>query len=68
MDGPRQHWLDRNRPPRVQITQDVETLGAGVKPEIAPSPQLTGEEADTVVRTPEGPGVQASTDDAGEGE
>jgi len=23
-----QHWLDRNRPPRVQITYDVETNGA----------------------------------------
>ncbi|HET7232574.1 MAG TPA: type VI secretion system contractile sheath small subunit [Longimicrobium sp.] len=29
-----QHWLSRNRPPRVQITYDVETLGATVKQEI----------------------------------
>ncbi len=29
-----QHWLDRNRPPRVQITYDVETLGSTVKQEI----------------------------------
>jgi type VI secretion system protein ImpB len=29
-----QHWLDRNRPPRVQITYDVEKLGANVKLEI----------------------------------
>jgi type VI secretion system protein ImpB len=29
-----QHWLDRNRPPRVQITYDVETLGSAVKQEI----------------------------------
>jgi type VI secretion system protein ImpB len=29
-----QHWLDRNRPPRVQITYDVETLGATVKEQI----------------------------------
>jgi type VI secretion system protein ImpB len=34
MDESRQHWLDRNRPPRVQITYDVETLGATVKQEI----------------------------------
>ena len=26
-----QHWLGRNRPPRVQITYDVETMGATVK-------------------------------------
>jgi type VI secretion system protein ImpB len=29
-----QHWLDRNRPPRVQITYDVETLGSAVKQSI----------------------------------
>lgn len=29
-----QHWLGSNRPPRVQITYDVETLGAPVKQEI----------------------------------
>jgi len=29
-----QHWLGRNRPPRVQITYDVETLGASAKLEI----------------------------------
>ncbi|NOT07638.1 MAG: type VI secretion system contractile sheath small subunit [Gemmatimonadales bacterium] len=29
-----QHWLDRNRPPRVQITYDLETLGAIEKVEI----------------------------------
>jgi type VI secretion system protein ImpB len=29
-----QHWLDRNRPPRVQITYDVEKLGASAKLEI----------------------------------
>lgn len=29
-----QHWLDRNRPPRVQITYDVETGGALVKKEL----------------------------------
>ena len=29
-----QHWLSRNRPPRVQITYDVESLGATVKEEI----------------------------------
>lgn len=34
MSESRQHWLDRNRPPRVQITYDVETLGATVKQEI----------------------------------
>jgi len=30
----KQHWLDRNRPPRVQITYDVETGGAIQKKEI----------------------------------
>ncbi|MEP7124126.1 MAG: type VI secretion system contractile sheath large subunit [Byssovorax sp.] len=30
----KQHWLDRNRPPRVQITYDVETLGAIEKREL----------------------------------
>jgi type VI secretion system protein ImpB len=30
----KQHWLDRNRPPRVQITYDVETGGALEKKEI----------------------------------
>jgi len=30
----KQHWLDRNRPPRVQITYDVETGGAMEKKEI----------------------------------
>jgi type VI secretion system protein ImpB len=30
----KQHWLDRNRPPRVQITYDVETGGAVEKKEI----------------------------------
>lgn len=93
-----QHWLGRNRPPRVQITYDVETLGASVKLEIpfiggiigdfkggddadtpiadrpfteidrdnftsvmenlAPSLQVNGNRAYTVVRTPEGTAVQ----------
>ena len=30
----KQHWLDRNRPPRVQITYDVETLGSAKKMEL----------------------------------
>jgi type VI secretion system protein ImpB len=30
----KQHWLDRNRPPRVQITYDVETGNAFEKKEI----------------------------------
>lgn len=30
----KQHWLDRNRPPRVQITYDVETGGAVERKEI----------------------------------
>jgi type VI secretion system protein ImpB len=30
----KQHWLDRNRPPRVQITYDVETGGAIEKKEL----------------------------------
>jgi type VI secretion system protein ImpB len=30
----KQHWLDRNRPPRVQITYDVETGNAIEKKEI----------------------------------
>lgn len=30
----KQHWLDRNRPPRVQITYDVETGGAVEQKEI----------------------------------
>jgi len=30
----KQHWLDRNRPPRVHITYDVETGGAIEKKEI----------------------------------
>lgn len=34
MNKEMQHWLDRNRPPRVQITYDVEKLGATVKEEI----------------------------------
>jgi type VI secretion system protein ImpB len=34
MNNEMQHWLGRNRPPRVQITYDVETLGATVKEEI----------------------------------
>lgn len=34
MSDSRQHWLDRNRPPRVQITYDVETLGSSAKQEI----------------------------------
>lgn len=29
-----QHWLDRNRPPRVQITYDVQDNGAMVKAEL----------------------------------
>lgn len=33
-DESKQHWLDRNRPPRVQITYDVETGGASEKKEI----------------------------------
>lgn len=34
MSESKQHWLDRNRPPRVQITYDVETGGALVKKEL----------------------------------
>lgn len=34
MSESRQHWLDRNRPPRVQITYDVETLGSSARQEI----------------------------------
>jgi type VI secretion system protein ImpB len=34
MSESKQHWLDRNRPPRVQITYDVETGGAMEKKEI----------------------------------
>ena len=34
MSESKQHWLDRNRPPRVQITYDVETGGAFVKKEL----------------------------------
>jgi len=34
MPGSKQHWLDRNRPPRVQITYDVETGDALEKKEI----------------------------------
>jgi type VI secretion system protein ImpB len=34
MSESKQHWLDRNRPPRVQITYDVETGGAIEKKEI----------------------------------
>jgi type VI secretion system protein ImpB len=34
MSDSKQHWLDRNRPPRVQITYDVETGGAMQKKEI----------------------------------
>lgn len=33
-DESKQHWLDRNRPPRVQITYDVHTDGASEKKEI----------------------------------
>ncbi len=33
-DESKQHWLSRNRPPRVQITYDVETGGAIEKKEI----------------------------------
>jgi type VI secretion system protein ImpB len=33
-DESKQHWLDRNRPPRVQITYDVETGGAAEKKEL----------------------------------
>lgn len=29
-----QHWIGRNRPPRVQITYDLETGGADVKKEL----------------------------------
>lgn len=34
MSGSKQHWLDRNRPPRVQITYDVEKGDAIEKKEI----------------------------------
>ncbi|HEV3049256.1 MAG TPA: type VI secretion system contractile sheath small subunit [Longimicrobium sp.] len=34
MNNEMQHWVGRNRPPRVQITYDVEMLGATVKEEI----------------------------------
>ncbi|HYW10406.1 MAG TPA: type VI secretion system contractile sheath small subunit [Longimicrobium sp.] len=34
MNQDMQHWLGQNRPPRVQITYDVETLGATVAQEI----------------------------------
>jgi len=33
-DDSTQHWIGRNRPPRVQITYDLETGGADVKKEL----------------------------------
>ncbi|HEY0018586.1 MAG TPA: type VI secretion system contractile sheath small subunit [Longimicrobium sp.] len=51
MDGSLQHWLDRNRPPRVQITYDVETLGATVKQEI---PFIVGIIGDFAGSAPQG--------------
>ena len=45
-----QHWLDRNRPPRVQITYDVETGGASEKKEL---PMVMGIMADLSGNHPE---------------
>ncbi|NYG31451.1 type VI secretion system contractile sheath small subunit [Sphaerotilus montanus] len=45
-----QHWLRRNRPPRVQITYDVETGGAMEKREL---PLLVGVLADLSRRSTE---------------
>jgi type VI secretion system protein ImpB len=42
-DDSTQHWIGRNRPPRVQITYDLETGGADVKKEL---PLLVGIIAD----------------------
>jgi type VI secretion system protein ImpB len=47
-----QHWLSRNRPPRVQITYDVETGGAMEKREL---PLLVGVLADLSHRPAENP-------------
>jgi len=47
----KQHWLDRNRPPRVQITYDVETGGAIKKTEI---PFVVGVLSDLSGETPNG--------------
>src|SRR6185436_14935479 len=33
-DDSTQHWIGRNRPPRVQITYDLETGGADTKKEL----------------------------------
>ncbi|HEX6370351.1 MAG TPA: type VI secretion system contractile sheath small subunit [Longimicrobium sp.] len=51
MSESRQHWLDRNRPPRVQITYDVETLGATVKQEIPFVAGIIGDFAGSAVAT-----------------
>src|SRR3982751_774277 len=50
-----QHKLDRVRPPRVQITYDVETLGSIVKTEL---PFVVGIMADL-----SGNGIEGSTPD-----
>ncbi|NNB97803.1 type VI secretion system contractile sheath small subunit [Corallococcus sp. AB030] len=47
----KQHWLDRNRPPRVQITYDVETLGSAKKMEL---PLVVGILADLLGNTDPG--------------
>lgn len=47
----KQHWLDRNRPPRVQITYDVETLGSAKKMEL---PLVVGILADLLGNTEPG--------------
>ncbi|RKG59466.1 type VI secretion system contractile sheath small subunit [Corallococcus sp. AB011P] len=44
----KQHWLDRNRPPRVHITYDVETLGSAKKMEL---PLVVGILADLLGKT-----------------
>ncbi|MCY1033887.1 type VI secretion system contractile sheath large subunit [Corallococcus sp. BB11-1] len=49
-----QHWLDRNRPPRVQITYDLETAGAIEKKEL---PLVVGILADLCVQKKEGVGA-----------
>jgi type VI secretion system protein ImpB len=54
-----QHWLDRNRPPRVQITYDVETGGASEKKEL---PLVVGILADLSGNVPK-PGEPAKLKD-----
>ena len=52
MGESQQHWLDRNRPPRVQITYDVETGGAIKSAEL---PFIMGVLADLAPGAPKGP-------------